>query len=277
MTFTQPTRQVTALTAMLAAGVVLLTGCTSLDESSPMKWTGGDLSDTATDFEVYRATPVAPDLTLSQAMEALLPSALVREPTADEVEAGGAVGEGWEVTLNQGSSGTKVTYVAACAELSADPAVLEDHTSAALAALGDDPQRYSWFTYTSSETQNLRLIGEPTIEGERTWSTGLVTATASDEGLCGLSASMTRFSPLGETVSLDSPKQVFSAAQRDPAQVVPGEYDSVGPTWTLVSNNRVIPAWQFSGGPGETVIAVDLGDGVEVTPDTETHLNSTPN
>lgn len=255
-----------------AAGAAVLfapTGCATLSSDSPMAWVAGQApSGDAVDLPTFRAVPAVDGLTAQD-----MARALGEDLEGARVEGGSLLGTtGWSVTVDEGSSGVRVKYVRACGELVTEEEPVRASAMRALGALGDDPGRYDWFTLTDAQG-NFRVVGEPMIDGHRTWTTGLLTAVVDARGVCVLSGTLMEFTQTGEEVRLGSPLEVFARIQSDEAMLVEGDFDQVTPTWTLGDGGEVIPAWVFSG-TGPSVVAVDFGTGLEAALDTESYLSS---
>lgn len=241
----------------MAALTLGLAACTT---SAPTAhWEGGEpLSDATVSVPGYEAAPGLPHLTAPKAARA----AGLSQPTA--ATATHARGDGWSVSVEQGAFGTRVVLGRACGTPQADADAATAAATALYERLGGDPAQQAWFAVEKQGTD--RVFAEPLLAGTQTWSTGFLAIRTDRDGVCALSGTAMAFRETGKPSPFTSPEDAF-------AVVAEGRFTAVEQTYTLSSGGRLAPVWRFSGDAGSAVV-VDLGDGLESAPDTETYLRT---
>lgn len=259
---TQPVRIRTAPRLTLALLACLSTvACTA---STSAEWNSATaLPDKKVSAPGYEAVAALPDLTAKNVAKA---AGLDKPVTVTDEE---AVGEGWRTSVEQSPFVTRVQMARECTPTDApvtDTAVRAVETAKAVFAdLGMDPDSQAWFTIAGADG-DVRVYAEPILDGTQTWSTGIYVARADEAGVCALSASLMGFEPTGKSTTLVSARDAFNVAEE-------GTYDTAERTYTLGSGGRLTPLWRFTGDDAAAVV-VDLGDGLESAPDTETFLRA---
>lgn len=248
-----------AAIAASALSCLTLASCAATPTAS---WEGKDrLAEQSVEVPGYEAVAALPDLTAKQVAKA----AGLTNPTTVTPEV--ASGDGWRAGVEHSPFVTRIQTARECAQPTADQPDATDaiaQAQAVFAGLGADPDEQTWFTVTGAEG-DARVYAEPNLNDAQTWSTGVFVARVDDDGVCAVSASLMVFEATDETTTLASPREAFLAVDG-------GTYSTVEQTYTLGSAGRLTPAWRFAGDDG-AAIAVDLGDGLESAPDTETFLN----
>lgn len=238
---------------------VVLTSCAP---SPAADWAGDEtLSDTPVTVTDYTATAALPDLTPVQAARA----AGLRRPK--QVTETGATGDGWQVTVGQSPYATSVRTMRECGEPITDPDVATKEAGDFIDRLGIAQETYHWFTMPGDDSEGVRVLAEPLIDGVHSWATGSLVVNLDAEGVCATAATLMAFEDTGETSGWVSAKEAFVAAEA-------GTYRRAEQSYTLSTGGRLTPFWRFTGDDG-SVVVVDLGDGLESAPDTETYLRGT--
>lgn len=244
--------------AAAALAALSLTACTQ----TPANWDGNEpLPDTPVTVTDYTATAALPDLTPVQAARA----AELRHP--EQVTETGATGDGWQVTVGQSPYATSVRTTRECGEPVTDPDVATKEAADFLDRLGIAHDTYHWFTVPGGTGEGVRVLAEPLIDGVHSWATGSLVVNLDTEGVCATAATLMAFEDTGETSGWVSAKEAFVAADA-------GTYRRAEQSYTLSTGGRLTPFWRFTGDDG-SVVVVDLGDGLESAPDTETYLRGT--
>lgn len=269
-----------ALTAFaLTIGVLGSAGCSVLDTGSDaMTWDGADpLPKDDVTLSTYTAVPALPRLDLKTVAEAFgnrLPEGT--DPDAASVTGGGK--PGWRAEFKQTGYATSVRYQdGACDDSEGDDKTAIEATKASLAALGSDPDEYTWFTIPTAYT-TTHVVGEPRIDDHPTWSTGIYSTSVDGSGrVCNAVGNLMGFEEKGEA-TLPSPSEVFQNAREHEALTIEGRYTSYEPTWTLDADGVVIPAWRFVAADHAIVMVKFSGEDSdwETAPDTQTYLTSPP-
>jgi hypothetical protein len=248
--------------AAVAASVLSCLTMASCAATPTAVWEGEDrLAEQAVEVPGYEAVAALPDLTAKQVAKAagLTDAATVTPEVAS--------GDGWRAGVEHSPFVTRIQTARECAEPTSDGPDATDaiaKAQAVFAGLGADPDEQTWFTVAGAEG-DARVYAEPNLDGVQTWSTGIFVARVDDDGVCAVSASLMAFEATDETTTLASPREAFLVVDG-------GTYSTVEQTYTLGSAGRLTPVWRFAGDDGAAV-AVDLGDGLESAPDTETFLN----
>jgi hypothetical protein len=265
--------------ASLGLAAALTSGCTTLDSltgNQEMRWAGDKaLSQDAVQAPNYKAEALLPDLNANQAARRF-----GRTPDAPAQKSDGetrpgsssASGDGWQISVSQSPYSTLIRYNSTCDKNpTTDAETALGDAAALLDDFGVDSGEWSWFTAPTS-SGGLRAFAEPIVEGERTWSTGAVSVVYDSEGVvCSFYGNLVGFAAMSGTTSLPSAYETFQEARRDVSLVVKGDYVSVYQSYTFGAEGVLIPLWVF-GTADVSIVAVDLGDGLETAPDTRTTL-----
>lgn len=268
---TRPTKRPLRLMAVLSGSLlaaVATTACAPVDSftgAQSMRWVGDTiLDDSPVEVASYRAVASLPELTPAQAAKAL--------GKDDAVQAQGTtvVGKGWSVDVKQSPFATTVRFTDMCKTRVTDSDVAIANGKDAMRALGDDPDRWAWFT-VAEKAGNVRAVAEPKIEGRQTWSTGLFVAVSDEDGVCATTGILMSFQDAGGKQRLDSPYETFQEARHKKGLAIGGDYSSFNQSWTLGEKGSLVPLWQFSA-KSHDVVMVDLGSGLETALDTQSTL-----
>lgn len=261
-------RRFTTVLAALATATLTLTGCSAIDSftgSQSMRWVGRDLlAKEGANVADYKAVPLLPGLTAPQAMTAFGRSHSTTQ-TSDQVS-----GHGWSITVHQSDYATSVAYSSTCGSLTRDTTTAIVDGREVLAALGGNPDDWTWFTVTDSSGAE-RVMAEPDIQGRQTWATGTFAVLVDEQGVCAAKGVLMGFKKAGTSTHLDSPYEVFQKARHTDGLAIAGDYDRYEQTWTLNSGGKVVPLWEYDA-KGHSIVAVDLGDGLETALDTKSFL-----
>jgi hypothetical protein len=238
----------------------------SITGSQDMKWVGSEpLSTKPIMVDEYKAKPSLPDLTAPDVTKAF-----GKETPKDATDTN-AGGKDWSVTVGQSDFATTVRYLDICENLTDDADEAIKVGNEALVALGMSPDDWSWFTITDANGA-ARAIAEPSIEGRQTWATGTFAVLVNDDGtLCAANGILMRFEKTGKSDKLNAPYEVFEEARHSEGLAMAGKYNKVEQTWTLNTQGILSPLWRFLA-PDHGIVAVQLGDGLETTFDTESSL-----
>lgn len=247
-----------------------LSGCALLPTpaDSSMAWTGKTpLSDTEVTAPIYQAVAADPDLSVKEVMDAFDLS----KPTMSNDES--ATGKGWSTNVTSSEFATRVGYTSTCEGVASDEATAIAQARDALERLGQDPTDWHWFAIPAADGAPIRVVAEPDIDGVQTWATGLFAAQVDAEGVCEANGLLMAFEDTEESTKWLSADAAFDEARRNPNAVIAGDYTDAELTYTLASAGRLVPLWRFIA-EDHAIIAVDLGEGLETAPDTETSLGN---
>lgn len=245
--------------AATLAAVLCTVGLSACAPASTAHWEGADpLSGDTVHADGYAVVAALPDLTARQVARA----AGLGAPT--EVSETEATGEGWRAGVEHSEFATRVQVARECGAPVRDEEAATSQARNVFRRLGGDADAQAWFTI-SGESGDARVYAEPTIDGVQTWSTGIFVARVDTDGVCAISGTLVNFEALGSGQTLASPEAAF-------AVVDGGTYSRVEQTYTLGAGGVLAPVWRFVGDAGSSVV-VDLGDGLESAPDTETYLS----
>lgn len=261
-----PVRLHTALGGCLLAAT--LSGCALLPSpaDSSMVWTSKTpLNEAEVTAPIYQAVAADPDLSVAAVMEAFGLSKATM--TNDET----ATGKGWSANATSSEFATRVGYTSACEGAASDEDTAITQARDALERLGQDPTGWHWFAIPTADGAAIRVIAEPDIDGVQTWATGLFAAQVDADGVCAANGLLMDFEDTGESTKWLSADAAFDEARRNPNAVIAGDYTDAELTYTLASAGRLVPLWRFIA-EDHAIVAVDLGEGLETAPDTETSL-----
>lgn len=233
-----------------------------------MNWTGASpLSDEKVSVPEYKAVSALPDLTVTQAV-----TAFGHQDPKESTETT-ANGKDWQVSIEHSEFLTRVRYWRTCEDPATDAMLAISTTKDTYKALGGDPEAWTWFTVPAPD-KSVRVVAEPNIEGVQTWGTGTIAAFVDAKGVCQINTLAMAFEDTGKTLDWDSASDVFAEARNAEGLAVAGDYEQAEQTWTMATAGRLVPVWRFSTAEA-AIVAVDLGDGLETAPDTETALRAT--